>query len=514
MVGTRLPGYPAFLAAADFQAAFSGCVGRKAGRLATITTLPLPGWSMAREHIHFVTGRLAEHSLRRVVEPLARELGFDYSLGVMKITVAALLTTQWIRPRLEPPPGATRVILPGYCRGDLEPLVKAFGVPVERGPKDLRQLPEYFGRQPPQEYGTFDIEILAEINHAPRLTLHEILAEAARLKAAGADVIDLGCDPGSVWQGVGEAVRALVAEGHRVSIDSFEPREIAAAVAAGAELVLSVNHTNRHAAPDWGAEVVVIPDEPGTLTGLEDTVEQLAAAGVPLRVDPILEPIGFGFAESLGRYLEVRRRMPDVEMMMGIGNLTELTEVDSAGVNMLLVGFCQEQGIRSVLTTEVINWCRSSVAECDVARRLAWYAVRQRSLPKHIDRRIVMLRDARVPEVPPEELDALAASIKDPNYRLFVSQGQLHLVSAGMHLADADPYALFHALLAREPKNVDAAHAFYLGYEMAKAVTALTLGKEYRQDEALNWGLLTREEVSHHEKKSADFRASGGEACE
>ena len=469
---------------------------------------------MAREHLHFVTGRLAEHALRRVVQPLAQELGFDYSLGVMKITVAALLTTHWLRPRVTPPEGTTRVILPGYCRGELEPLAEALGVPVERGPKDLRQLPEFFGRQAPREYGQYDIEILAEINHAPRLSLQEILAEAARFQAAGADVIDVGCDPGSVWPGVAEAVRALVAEGHRVSIDSFEPREIAAAVAAGAELVLSVNHTNRPAAADWGAEVVVIPDEPGTLTGLEATVEQLAAAGVPLRVDPILEPIGFGFAESLGRYLEVRRQMPDVEIMMGIGNLTELTEVDSAGVNALLIGFCQEQGIRSVLTTEVINWCRSSVAECDVARRLAWYAVQQRSLPKRVDPRLVMLRDVRPIDVSPQELDALAASIKDPNYRLFVSQGQLHMVSAGMHLVDADPYALFHALMAREPKNVDPAHAFYLGYELAKAVTALTLGKEYRQDEALDWGLLTREEVSHREKKSPDFQTSGEDQAE
>jgi hypothetical protein len=32
---------------------------------------------------------------------------------------------------------------------------------------------------------------------------------------------------------------------------------------------------------------------------------------------------------------------------------------------------------------------------------------------------------------------------------------------------------------------------------MAKAVTALTLGKNYVQDQALRWGMLTREEKSH-----------------
>ena len=42
----------------------------------------------------------------------------------------------------------------------------------------------------------------------------------------------------------------------------------------------------------------------------------------------------------------------------------------------------------------------------------------------------------------------------------------------------------------RDPK-LDPSHAFYLGYEMAKAVTALTLGKNYTQDQALRWGFLT-----------------------
>ncbi len=461
---------------------------------------------MTREHIHFVTGRLAEHSLRRVVETLAAEVGFDYSIGVMKITVAALLTTEWIGKRIEIPSETTRVLLPGYCRGELESLSQQLGVPVERGPKDLRQLPEHFGRQPPQEYGSYDIEILAEINHAPRLSLAEVLAQAARYRQHGADVIDLGCDPGYCWNGVGECVKALVAVGHRVSIDSFDPREIADAVAAGAELVLSVNHTNRHAAADWGAEVVAIPDEPGSLNGLPETLEILAAAGVPTRIDPILEPLGFGLAASLGRYLEARRLWPDVDIMMGIGNLTELTEVDSAGVNMLLLGICQELGIRSVLTTEVINWCRSSVAECDVARRLAWYAWRLRSLPKHVDSRLVMLRDSRPATTTAAELDELANQLKDPNYRAFVAEDRLHLVSAGLHLSDPDPYALFQALLDLQPANLDASHAFYLGYELAKAVTAATLGKEYRQDEALNWGLLTRPETSHQEKRKKQGR--------
>ena len=458
-----------------------------------------------RHRIHFVTGKLAEHSLRQVLERLAPRAGFDCTMQVLNITVAALMTTPWIARRLEVPEGTTRVLIPGSCRGPLEVFADVTSVPVGRGPEDLRCLDEFFGQQARDrsDYGAFDIEIIAEINHAPRLAAADLLAEARRLAAAGADRIDVGCDPGSVWAGVGDAVRMLVAEGFAVSIDSFEPREIAAAVRGGASLVLSVNSTNVAAAADWGSEVVVVPDVPATMAGFDDTVERLAQEGVPFRLDPVLEPIGFGFAASLGRYLDVRRRYPDAPMMMGVGNLTELTDVDSAGVNALLIGFCQETGIRSVLTTEVIHWAASSVRECDLARRLAWHAVTHRTLPKHVEPRLVTLRGGKPQAHGQDTLDRLAEAIRDPNFRVFAERGEIHLVGAGLHLQSRDPFALFKQLEAAGRTDVDPSHAFYLGYEMAKAVTALTLGKDYRQDQALDWGHLTQPEIGHGPSRAA-----------
>jgi dihydropteroate synthase-like protein len=459
---------------------------------------------MSRDHIQFVTGRLAEHSLRQIVAPLARGMGFDFTVDVMPITVAALLTTEWIARRFCLAPGASRVLLPGYCTGELHVLEQAAGVPVERGPRDLRELADYFGRpSTPPEFGAYDIEIIAEINRCPRLSLAEIRAQAMQLAADGADVIDVGCEPAGPWPRVAETVRALRDDGHRVSIDSLDPREIGPAAREGAELVLSVNGSNRVAAADWGCEVVAVPDDPRTFAGLEETVDLLAAAGVRLRIDPVLEPIGFGFAGSLGRYLQVRDRYPDAEMMMGIGNLTELTDADSAAINVVLLGFCEELGIRSVLTTQVINWARSSVRECDLARRLVYHSKRNRVLPKHLEPRLVMLRDAMVTEPTAEELERWAGEIKDANYRVFAAAGEVHVVSRGLHLHDADPFALFERLRQSGPerslpKNLDTAHAFYLGYEMCKAATAITLGKKYRQDDPLDWGLLTRAEARHY----------------
>ena len=293
--------------------------------------------------------------------------------------------------------------------------------------------------------------------------------------------------------------------GGRASIDSFDPLEVERAVANGADLVLSVNASNRHAAPDWGVEVVAIPDNPGTMDGLDATVDFLQARGVRFRLDPILAPIGFGFAASLGRYLETRRRWPDAEIMMGIGNLTELTDVDSAGVNMTLIGFCQEVGVRSVLTTAVGNWARSSVREVDVARRLAYHAVTRQTLPKRVDPHLVVLRDTRLPEFGSAALADMARRVKDPNWRIYVEGGQIHAFNNAQYLVGTDPFLLFSQMNVADP-----AHTFYLGHELCKAKTALTLHKAYRQDEALDWGHLSEPETSHRLQRARSSTGSRG----
>ncbi|MCX5661810.1 MAG: DUF6513 domain-containing protein [Planctomycetota bacterium] len=459
--------------------------------------------------VALITGKLAEPALRRVAEGIARAGKVEPHVIALNIQVAALLTAEWVGRKLTLPPGQpfARVILPGYCRGDVAPLSAQFGLPVEIGPRDMHDLPEYLGGKRPAHaepltahLTAHSIEIIAEINHAPRLPLAEILAQADALRRDGADMIDVGCDPQAdrpAWTGLAEVVRALRDAGHRVSVDTFHPAEAAAGAKAGAELILSVSSANAEAAADWGVPVVAVPDTPQDLDSLDRTIATLERLKVPHRLDPIIEPLGLGFAASLGRYLEVRRRHPQAAMMMGVGNLTEMTAADSAGVNALLIGFCQELDIRSVLTTQVVNWARSSVREIDLARRLMHRAVADRMPPKRIDDSLVSLRDPRLRPLTREELDGLAKGLTDRNIRLFAGpDGKIHVMNKDFHLTGEDPFVLFD-----QTGIDDASHAFYLGYEMAKAVTALTLGKNYTQDQALRWGWLTREEISHHERR-------------
>jgi dihydropteroate synthase-like protein len=441
----------------------------------------------------FVTGRLAEPALRRVLADMTPP--FAYDVAVLKITVAALMTTEWIARAFRVQeftmrPGTGLVVIPGLCEGDVGVLAEQVGVAVEKGPKDLREIPTYFGRAAAQrDYGEFDIEILAEINNAPRLTRDEIRAAAKYFRESGADIVDIGCTPGLPFEELRDVLRDLVSSGVRVSIDTFDPHEIRTAVEAGAEIVLSVNGSNVDVARDLAgapARVVAIPDLGGTLDTLESTLEKLNAWNVRYLIDPILEPVGFGFMASLERYAEIKRRYPDAEMLMGVGNLTELTAADTTGVNALLIAVCQELGIRAVLTTEVIPWARGAVREVDVARRLMHYAVHHKTIPKGIDDRLLTVKDPTVVTYTDEELRELQAAITDPNFRIFADSRGITVMNNEQFVRGSDIQEIFAQL------EVDGvSHAFYLGKELARASIAVTLGKTYRQEGALSWGYLT-----------------------
>jgi dihydropteroate synthase len=442
----------------------------------------------APRRVLFVTGKLAEPALRRVLAEAPPP--FPYDVSVLGITVAALMTTPWIGRHLDVPAGVDLVVIPGLCEGDPREAAAGSGVRVEKGPKDLRELPRFFGRAPAaSEYGAWDIEILAEINNAPRLSREAIRAAANYFRESGADVIDIGCTPGLPFPALADVVGELTGNGMRVSIDSFDAAEIRMAVAAGAELVLSVNSSNLDVARDLAgsnAAVVVVPDLGGSIETIDPTVIKLEQWGVSYLIDPILEPIGHGFAASLERYAEIRRRYPDAELLMGIGNLTELTAADSTGVNAMLIAVCQELGVRAVLTTEVIPWARGAVREIDVARRLMHYAVTRRTIPKGVDDRLVTVKDPTVLAFSEAELRGLQASITDPNFRIFADAEAITVLNNERFVRGTDIQRIFNELGVDEPS-----HAFYLGKELARASLAVTLGKTYRQEGALSWGYLT-----------------------
>ena len=74
----------------------------------------------------------------------------------------------------------------------------------------------------------------------------------------------------------------------------------------------------------------------------------------------------------------------------------------------------------------------------------------------------------------------------DPNFRIFADREVITVFNHEIFLRGTDIHEIFAGL------GVDqASHAFYLGRELMKAKLALTLGKNYRQEGALQWGYLT-----------------------
>jgi dihydropteroate synthase-like protein len=454
----------------------------------------------ARPRYLFVTGQLAQPGLEGTLNTM--QPAFDWSIAALRIKVAALLTTDYLKATLTPG-DCDAVYLPGLSRADAPELSAHFGRPFRKGPKDLRDLPEFFGgaAEAYDPEGPHDLTILAEINDIDRLSDAQIVALADRYRRDGADLIDLGCSPERPVADLGRLVRLLRAEGHRVSIDTFNEAEALSGDAAGAEMLLSLDSRNLHLAGRIAATPVVLPDPGGRVETLVRNVEEALRRGAPRVVaDAVLEPIHFGYAASIQRFCAARQALPDTEMLIGVGNLTELTEADATGVNALLAGIASELRLRYALTTEVAPWARGSVRELDCARRMMHHGRTRGALPKGYDDRLVTTRDARPTRPREEELRGLKEKVTDRNFRIDTDGESVFVYNSERFVRGGSIRDIFPQLGVEG----DASHAFYLGRELMKADIARHLGKKYIQGEPLDWGYLTwtEEEGGDHARRS------------
>ena len=435
------------------------------------------------ERILFLTGRLAQASLERVLASM--DAPFAGEVREIGLQVAALMTADLIQRRVEAPGAADRIIVPGRCRGDLDALATHYGIPVTRGPEELKDIPQYFDRAArPVDLSRHDITILAEIVDAPHLDLAALLDRAGQLRADGADVIDLGCLPSTPFPHLEDAVKALRTEGFAVSVDSLDPQELLRGGHAGADYLLSLTPDNLWIAEEVASTPVLVAREPADEPALYASIEALRARGRAFLADTVLDPIPFGFTASIARYHRLRERLPDVPILMGIGNLTELVDADTTGINALLFGIASELRVAAILTTQVSGHARRAVREADVARRLMYAAREGNVLPKGLTDELLTVHAKRPFPDTPEEIAEVARAIRDPNFRVQVASDGVHVYNRDGHHVAQDVFQLWPRLKL----DHDGAHAFYLGVELAHAQLAWQLGKRYAQDESLAWG--------------------------
>ncbi len=448
------------------------------------------------EKILFLTGKLAERQLRRILSSMKPE--FRYKINQIGVNVAALMSENIIMRRLNKEQNADRIIVPGKFRGSLKKLSRYFNVPVERGPDDVSHLPDYFGlKKPDEELLDYDCDIFAEIVDAADISTRKILNIAKDYRTQGANVIDLGCMPDTNFHHLEETVKALKSKGFKVSVDSANSEELIRGANSGADYILSVNEKNLNILDKVKSIPILIPSEPGDYRSLKRIIQTLKLSKRDFFADPILDPIHYGFANSVVRYLRLRKDYPDIKIFMGTGNLTELTDSDSAGVNATLMGLVSELSINAVLVVQVSNHCKNSIRETDAARKIMHFSKKNKRLPFRIDNSLMGMSERKPTRKTKKEIKEIKSFIKDRNFRIYLGKNGVNIFNSEIHEINTDPFDFYDKLKI----DNDASHAFYLGVELARAQIAWQLGKDYDQDNELRWGVASKNVKTNLKKR-------------
>jgi len=478
------------------------------------------------EKILFVTGKDAENGLKMVL----RKNKIPGEIHVCKVNVAAFITPEVLMNELsEKKINFDKVILSGKTNGDFSAVEKKFNIKVVKGPECFMSLPEFlklekkntekYFSELKNERSSFAIgknkkvflnrkisRVIAEIVDAPKLREKELIERAKYYEKSGAEILDIGMvaneDNSKKIPKIIETLRKKT--NLPLSIDTLNKKEILTAINSGIDLIISLDFSNYEVAEKIKVPFVIIPrDEKGNVPKNAEEritlVERLMkkSNNKNFVVDMILNPVGMDFSESLKAFIMFRKKYPQSPMMMGLGNVTELMDVDSVGVNGLLAGIASELNIGLLLTTEASQKTKNSVKELSKAAKMMFLAKCAKQTPKNLGMNLLVLKDK----------EKYALSEKNKNLKVIttgkVEEDKLEIFSFMIFLKDekinvllyegkkpklkflgTSAEDLYKRILSKNFIN-SLEHAAYLGRELGKAEIALQLGKNYIQDEEL-----------------------------
>jgi len=488
-----------------------------------------------------VTGKLAEPMVKKVAEK------FDANVAVLPVSVALFMTPQTIFEHLKAKDlkKYDRIIFPGLIRIDLARLEHILDVQCFKGPRSASDLWEVFekdlklSKTEPTD-SLFKVEgqkelkkaleeaekrkekfrvgnlkighglpprLLAEVTDSPKLSVEDNLARAQYYLDSGADIIDIGAVAGETNpKKLSEIVKKLKKKLKvPLSIDSLNPDEIDASVKAGADLVLSLDADNmKKVGPNNNVAYVVLPGAPSigevSKNKAESVIRNLEEARKlgfeNLIADPLLDP-PFGISSSLRAYSEFREKYSQTPLLVGVGNVTELMDADSPGINALLASAAIELDVSLLLTTENSIKTRNAVRELKSGIDLNFLAHHKKVLPKDLGMDVLLAKSKR--DVYAPEISSKAQVIKAQKsggfekdikgcFHILVDHKNKKIIAA--HFKD-DYDVVFEGGSAEDISKAileqnlvsDLKHANYLGRELAKAEISLRLGRSYQQDE-------------------------------
>ena len=349
----------------------------------------------------------------------------------------------------------------------------------------------------------FPMRVLSEIANAPFLSKEALIKKCQYFVDSGADMIDIGMAAGEDFSDkipeLIETLRPIVGD-RPLSIDTLNANEIKVAAENGIDFVLSLDLGNNSEVQ----EILKEKDIPAVLLPVE-SMHQLIKDTEGLRyvADLILDPVNSSsIVESIIACHEFHKVNP-APMFFGVGNVTELMDADSGGVNVLLAGIGMELGVSILFTPEESGKTRGSVYELATASKMMFLAKHRKSIPKDLGINMVAFKDKhKRTDIILNELDGIEQTrqvkpmkfVRDKagSFKINVEYGNTVRESriTATHFKKNKPDLVIVGNSAKEiyeeiiTKDLVSRmeHAAYLGSELQKAEIAMITGKEYVQD--------------------------------
>ena len=364
----------------------------------------------------------------------------------------------------------------------------------------------------------FPMRVLSEIANAPFLSKQELINKCQYFVDSGSDMIDIGMAAGEDFSDkIPELINTLrpIVGDRPLSIDTLNPNEIKVAAENGIDFVLSLDLGNNSEVQEILKEkdipVVLLPTNfsqgisPKTPLERVEAMHQLIKDTEGLRyvADLILDPVNSSsIVESIIACHEFHKTNP-APMFFGVGNVTELMDADSGGVNVLLAGIGMELGVSILFTPEESGKTRGSVYELAIASKMMFLAKHRKSIPKDLGINLVAFKDKHkrndiisnnIVGIPKTRRDEPLKFVRDKagSFKISVDYGTTVSKSKiiATHFKKNEPDLVIEGQSAKEiyekKKKKDLVkrieHAAYLGSELQKAEIAMVTGKDYVQD--------------------------------
>jgi dihydropteroate synthase-like protein len=312
----------------------------------------------------------------------------------------------------------------------------------------------------------------------------DIRSDVERFFESGADMVDLGFGFDATPLDVKRVFGALEDIDRPLAVDTQDPALIRAALVR-ADIVLSLQSANipviGKAVARAGTAAVVVPDT----HPLPYNIMLAKKAGIRCIIaDPLLQPAGSGLVASLKKFKKFR-----YPLFFGAGNVAELLDADSTGINALLAGLAMEAGASVIFTSEHSDKTQGSVREMRRATEMMVLA-RDRPYPKDLGIDLLTLKEKRRRREPPLEYRTMVSAKPMPdaieydpkgNFRIGIEGDSIVAVIHGKAVRGTRWNDVFYTIL----KNGDITlldHAAYLGRELYKAELAIRYGRSFEQD--------------------------------